>query len=111
MAARTPGARVYREDGYGQTFEPWPMERIRRCVAIVRSRMRGDRSELDEDTDQMMLAFATLHPKLLSMAASEKAADQTALDIALATWDGVRDGSVSKADAAKSIVRKIRHGG
>ena len=54
-----------------------------------------------------MLAFATLHPKMLSMASSSSAADRAALDLALDTWGGVREGSVSKADAAKDLVQKM----
>jgi hypothetical protein len=111
-AAKQPNSRVYSCDkGPAQTFNPWPVSRIRMCVDIIRARMAGDRSEVDEETDKMMVAFCMLHPKMVSMAASTEPGAVAALNLALATWEGVESGSMDKKEAAKRVVQSLASGG
>ena len=111
-AAKQPNSRVYSCDkGPAQTFNPWPVSRIRMCVDIIRARMAGDRSEVDEETDKMMVAFCMLDPKMVSMAASTEPCAVAALNLALATWEGVESGSMDKKEAAKRVVQSLASGG
>ena len=59
----------------------------------------------------MMVAFCMLHPKMVSMAASTEPGAVAALNLALATWEGVESGSMDKKEAAKRVVQSLASGG
>lgn len=110
-AANNPNAIVYQNDDQpAQSFTPWPVERVCTCVDIIRRRMRGDRSAIDEETDRMMTVFFMLHPRMARMAASEKKADQVALDEALKVQAEVEGGSLTREDGNKLLMQRLVEG-
>ena len=109
-AAATKNSRVYKDDGPAQSFKPWPVERVRRCVDIVRRRMQGDTSPIDEETDVMMVAFFMLHPRMARMAASTSQGDQFALEQTLDVQEEVERGLHTREEGNKILMRRLVEG-
>ena len=91
-------------------FEPWSLERIKKCVDLVRLRMAGDRAELTAEQDKEMIEFCRFHPAILKLATSSKKDDAIALDRLLSMYKDVKAGKVTKEEMGKRLVRSLVDG-
>ena len=97
-----PNARLLKSEA-ALKHDPWSMERVLRCVALIRLRMGGDLSEITKEQDEEMAEFFALHENIVKLATSSKEDDQFALDKLLALYSQVRVGKMTKREMSSKL--------